>query len=115
MNDDLLSPRLNRLERQLTFWRVLTVLSFTICAVTTATRLAADTQWIKATRVDATAVVAREFDIVNASGRVTARFAPEPDHPDFPRFVLKYPNDKAAVDIGVNGEGFATISLLNSE
>lgn len=120
MQDTDLSIRLYKLERQLKFWRTLTVLTLILCAAGMATYLGATPAWIKATRVDATAVVAREFDLVNAKGRVTARLAPDPDNSDFPEFVLKYPNDKPAVHLSVNnktvkGKTFASISLLNTD
>jgi hypothetical protein len=115
MQDADLSTRLDKLERQLRFWRTLTGLTLILCAAGVATHLGAAPTWIKTTRVDATAVVAHEFDLVNTSGRVTARLAPDPDNSDFPRFVLKYPNDKAAVDLGVNDKTFASISLFNNQ
>jgi hypothetical protein len=48
---------------------------------------------------------------VNASGRVTARFAPLPDDPDSPYLVLKYPNDKPAISIGVESKSGSSISV----
>jgi hypothetical protein len=114
MDNDLLSRRLDKLERQMNFWRTLTVLSLILCAAGAVTHLEANPNWIKTTR-DATAVVAHEFDLVNATGRVTARLAPLPDNPDSPYLVLKYPNDKAAISIGVESKSGSSISVLNSD
>ncbi len=102
MDNDLLCFRLDKLERQVKFWCILAAVLAIMCATGIATHLEANPNWIKATRVDATAVVAKEFDLVNASGRVTARLAPNPDNPDFPTFVLKYPNNKPAVFVDVD-------------
>lgn len=66
-------------------------------------------------RIDATAVVAHEFDLVNASGRVTARLVSDPTNPDSPNLVLKYPNDKPAILLGIDNKTGASISVLNSE
>jgi hypothetical protein len=120
MQDTDLSTRLYQLERQLKFWQTLTVLTLILCAAGMATHLGATPTWIKTTRVDATAIVAHEFDLVNATGRVTARLAPDPDNLDFPEFVLKYPNDKPAIHLSVNNKNvktntFASISLLNTD
>jgi len=115
MNNDELSARIDKMERQLHFWRILTFLSLVACATATAASLGADAQSLKAMRVDATAVVAKEFDLVNAGGRVTARLAPDPDNSNLPEFVLKYPNDKPAVHISVNNKTFPSISVLNSD
>jgi hypothetical protein len=108
--DATLSVRLDKLERQLNFWRALVVLSVLVCGASIATQLRA-----APTRIDATAVVAHEFDLVNASGRVTARLASDPTNPDSPNLVLKYPNDKPAMLLGTDSKTGASISLLNSE
>jgi hypothetical protein len=110
MHDADLCARLGKLERQVNFWRILTVLSLILCAARLASHLGA-----APTRIDATAVVAREFDLVNENGRVTARLAPLPDNPDSPYLVLKYPNDKAAISIGVENKSGSSINLLNSD
>ncbi|MGD0790139.1 MAG: hypothetical protein ABR920_00085 [Terriglobales bacterium] len=102
------------MERQVKFWRTLTVLSLMLCAAGVVTHLEANPNWIKTTRVDATAVVAREFDLVNTSGRVTARLASDPDNPDSPNLVFKYPNDKGAVLIGVDDKTGSSISVFSS-
>jgi hypothetical protein len=115
MDNDLLWFRLHKLERQVKFWRTLVILSGLLSAAGVATHLEANPNWIKTTRVDATAVVAKEFDLVNASNRVTARLIPNPDNPDFPALVLKYPNDKPAALIEVDDEAGSSISLLNSD
>jgi hypothetical protein len=111
MQDADLSVRLGKLERQMKFWRSLTVLSLMLCAAGVVTHLEANPNWIKTTRVDATAVVAREFDLVNATGRVTARLAPLPDDPDSPYLALKYPNDKPAISLGVESKSGSSISV----
>jgi len=103
-----LSIRLDKLERQLRFWRALVILSVLVCGVSIASQLRA-----VPTRIDATTVIAREFDLVNPSGRVTARLAPLPDNPDSPYLALKYPNDKAAISIGVESESASSVSVLN--
>jgi hypothetical protein len=115
MHDADLCTRLDKLEHQMKFWRTLTVLSLILCAAGAITHLEANPNWIKTTRVDATAVVAREFDLVNATGRITARLAPLPDNPDSPYLVFKYPDDKAAISIGVENQSASSISLLNSD
>jgi len=51
---------------------------------------------------------------VNATGRVTARLAPNPDNPDFPALVLKYPNDKPAVFLEVDDKSGSSISVFSS-
>src|ERR1700682_2937827 len=110
MDNDLLSCRIAKLERQLRFWRVLVALLAILCAVGITTHLRA-----APTRIDAIAVVAHEFDLVNASGRVTARLASDPTNPDSPNLVLKYPNDKPAMLLGIDNKTGVSISLLNSE
>jgi hypothetical protein len=105
-----LSIRLDKLERQLNFWRVLVVLSVFVCGVSIDTQLRASP-----TRIDATAVVAQEFDLVNPSGRVTARLAPLPDNPDSPYLALKYPNDQAAISLGVESGSGSSFSLLSND
>ncbi len=114
MDNDLLCFRLDKLERQVKFWCILAAVLAIMCATGIATHLEANPNWIKATRVDATAVVAKEFDLVNASGRVTARLAPNPDNPDFPTFVLKYPNNKPAVFVEVDDKFGSSISVFST-
>jgi hypothetical protein len=115
MQDTDLSKRLDKLERQLGFWRTLTVLALILCAAGMATHLGATPAWIKTTRVEATAVVAHEFDLVNPSGRITARLVSDPTDPDSPNLVLKYPNDKPAILLGIDSKTGSEISLLNSD
>jgi hypothetical protein len=110
-NEDAnLTVRVAKLEHQLNFWRALVVLPVLVCGASIATQLRA-----APTRIDATAVVAREFDLVNATGRVTARLVPDPDNPDFPNLVLKYPNNQPAVMLGVDSTTHAAVSVFNSD
>jgi hypothetical protein len=110
VEDTKISVRLDKLERQLNFWRTLMVFLVILCAAIIATHLRATP-----TRINATTVVAQEFDLVNAAGRVTARLAPlDSDNPDLPTIVLKYPNDKAAILIGVESKSGSSISALSN-
>jgi hypothetical protein len=110
MENDSLSHRLDKLERRLTLWRALVVLLAILCAASIATNLRA-----APTRIDTKAVFAQEFNLVNAAGRVTARFAPDPDDLNSPYLVLKYPNDKAAISIGVEGQSESVVTVLNNK
>jgi hypothetical protein len=107
--DNDLSSRLDNLERRVNFWRTLVVLLVILCAASMVSQLRA-----APARIDAKAVFAQEFNLVNSAGRVTARFAPQPDEPDFPYLVLKYPNNQPAVSIGVESESASTIIALNN-
>jgi hypothetical protein len=110
MDNDILSQRLDRLQRQLSIWRGLVIILIVLFGVALASHLGA-----APTRIDATAVVAHEFDLVNASGTVTARLAADPKLPDFPELVLEYPNHQPAIHLSVNSPTFASISVLNKD
>jgi hypothetical protein len=86
MSTLLLAERLDRLERQVNFWRMLTPFFAALCLAALASGASAKTE-----RIDATAMVAQEFDLVDSSGRVTARLAPDPEDRAKPGLVLKYP------------------------
>lgn len=109
MQDGYLSIRLEKLERQTRFWQLFGVLAGIICAISLVIRLNA-----APVRVDATAVVAHEFDLVNTSGRITARLASDPDNKDSPNLVLKYADDKPAILLGIDSKAGSSISLLDS-
>jgi hypothetical protein len=109
-----LTIRLGKLERQVRVWRSLTICSLILCAAGVVTHLQANPNWIKATRVDATAVVAREFDLVNPSGRVTAKLVSDPDDPDSPNLAFKYANDKPGILLGIDRKLGSSLTLLNS-
>ena len=68
MGNDAMNARLDRLQRQVAFWRAWVVIATIASIVGVVSHLAA-----APTRIDATAVVAQEFDMVNAAGRVTAQ------------------------------------------
>jgi hypothetical protein len=110
MTEDSVPLRLIKLSRQLTFWKLGTIFLTLMCVSVLATRSHAGP-----TRIDATAVVAHEFDLVNAAGRVTARLASDPANPDSPNLVLKYPNGNPAILVGIDSDSGASIGLLNSK
>jgi hypothetical protein len=109
MPTDLLTQRLDRLERQIKFWRILTVV---LTAVSLAALVSRSTA--KPLRIDATAVVAEEFDLANPNGRIMARLVPDPADPNAPGLVFKYPNNKAAAEIGVSQSG-PFVSLFDTD
>jgi hypothetical protein len=107
--------RLTKIERQVRIWRTLTLLSVICCAAAAAPRLDASSQWLKVFRVDANAIVAQEFDLVNPSGRVIGRLAPDPKDANSPNLVLKYPNDKAGILLGVDNTNGPSIGIFDSK
>lgn len=111
---DLLS-RLAKIERQVRIWRTVTFFSIICFATAAAARLDASPQWLKVFRVDANAIAAREFDLVNPSGRVIGRLAPDPQNADSPNLVLKYPNDKAGILLGIDNASGPSIGILDSK
>jgi hypothetical protein len=114
MESDFLA-RLAKIERQVRTWRTLTFLSVVCCAAAAAPRLAASSQWLKVFRVDANAIVAQEFDLVNPSGRVIGRLAPDPADANSPNLVLKYPNDKAGILLRIDNTNGPSIGVLDSK
>jgi len=108
MENDLLSLRVAKLERQLKFWRVAVVLLAVVIAVSVVGRLTA-----LPTQSEAAAVTAHEFNLVNKSGRVIGHWGAIPNDSDFPVFELNYPNDKQAVFLGVKTATEAGVGVLD--
>jgi len=104
-----LIKRLDRMERQIKFWKSLTIVLAAVSLATLVSRASA-----KPLRIDATAVVAEEFDLANPDGRIMARLVPDPDDANAPALLFKYPNNKAAAMIGVSQSG-PFVSLFNTE
>jgi hypothetical protein len=96
----LVEQRLDRLEQQIRFWKILTIILAAVSVTALVSRASA-----KPLRIDATAVVAEEFDLANADGRIMARLVHDPADPNAPALVFKYPNNKAAAIIGVSNGG----------
>ncbi len=109
MDNDLLSINLYALRRQLLLYRGLVIVLGLLFVGAVATRLGA-----APTHIEATVVSAHEFNLVNATGRVTARLTSDPSNPDSPNLVLKYPNDKPAILLGIDNKTGSSVSLLNS-
>ncbi len=114
MTEINLLVRLTKIERQVRVWQGLTFLAILVGSSAIAVRLnAAPSQWLKVFRVDANTIVAQEFDLVNPSGRVTARLVPDPKNADSPNLVLKYANDKPAILLRVDHDG-SSLSMLDN-
>jgi hypothetical protein len=96
----LIEQRLDRLERQIRLWKALTIILAAVTVAAFVSRASA-----KPLRIDATAVVAEEFDLANPNGRIMARLVPDPADSNAPALVFKYPNNKAAAIIGVSNGG----------
>jgi hypothetical protein len=96
----LIEQRLDRLEQQIRFWKVLTIIVAVVSVAALVSRASA-----KPLRIDATAVVAEEFDLANPNGRIMARLVPDPADSNAPALLFKYPNNKAAAIIGVSNGG----------
>jgi hypothetical protein len=107
-----LADRVERLERQLGFWRLsvvaLTCLSLTVLAA----RLSAAPE-----RFTARIVAAQQFDILNASGQVVGRMNQDPGDPTgvSGQMVFMYPNQKAAIHIGLVPKYGPSVSLLDTD
>jgi len=110
MLNNSLEKRIGRLESQVRFWRLIVVALAVLSLASLAERLSAKTE-----RIDATAVVAQEFDLINAKGRITARLTDDPANPDAPLLAFKYPNDKPALTVGLFGEQGPAVSVFNKD
>jgi hypothetical protein len=106
MNNEELVGYVERLQRQIRFWRILVVLSLLVSLGVAVSRLSASAE-----RIDAKAVVAQQFELVNSTGRIVARWAQgDPVDPNAAELLFKYPNDKQAAAVGVlGGEPFFTV------
>jgi hypothetical protein len=113
MTGTSLDDRVSKLEKQLGFWKLSTV----CLAVLSLSAVLVSHARAKPLRIDATAVVANEFDLANPHGRIVARLALDPAEPDnAPMLVFKYPNNNAAAMIGVSGSGpFVSLFATNGD
>jgi hypothetical protein len=106
------TERVELLERQLRFWRVMVLLVAGSCFGVLAGRLSAAPE-----RLTARIVSAQQFDVLNASGRVVVRMNQDPGDPTGVAggMVFMYPNQKAAISIGLNEKYGPSVSLLDTD
>jgi hypothetical protein len=98
METTALSERVERLERQIKFWKLSVFVLFVLSATALTTRLFATTD-----RMDARIVAAQEFQILNASGKVVGRMNEDPGNPTgfSGGLVFMYENQQPAISMGI--------------
>jgi hypothetical protein len=109
--DNALSSRLDNLEHRLNFWRVLVIMLLILCATSIVSQLKA-----APTRIEATTVVAHQFELVNGTGRVIGEWGSVPRDSDYPFFSMMRPNNKLAIVLRLDAKTqVASISTLGSD